>query len=118
MAALWVPFDDIYCGVGTFEPSLSDGLSRVGFQPDLAEFVATLVERRSFDRWTKKKKNYLKKITNFGRFWAKSSRIFWTVLPKLSRTASGRFGPDRLELRTVWPKPSITRISDTFFWTV
>jgi len=30
----------------------------------------------------------------------------------------GRFGPNRLELRTVLPKPSVTRIRDPFSWTV
>jgi hypothetical protein len=27
---------------------------------------------------------------------------------------SGRFVPNRLEMRTVWPKPSIINISDPF----
>jgi hypothetical protein len=82
MAALWVPFDDIYCGASASELSLCDGLSRVGFRSDPAESVATPVERRSFDRWTKNNNNYYyikkiiikknyklkKKITNSGQF--------------------------------------------------
>jgi hypothetical protein len=36
----------------------------------------------------------------------------WTVLPKTVQNFFGRFGPNRLEFRTVLPKPSRNLFSD------
>jgi hypothetical protein len=89
--------------------------------------VATPVERRSFDHWTKNNNNnyyyYIKKNNddNLKKKKTKQNKTkqnkFWTVLPKPSRIASRQFGQNHMEFLTVWPKTSITRISDTFSWT-
>lgn len=53
--------------------------------------------------YKKKKKKKKRSLDGFGQ---NCPNFFWTVFSKPSRITSGRFGSNRLEFRTVLPKPS------------
>jgi hypothetical protein len=52
MTALWVPFDDIYCGHGSSKPSLCDGLSRVGWGSCLPCSCEFWITTRAHTTWS------------------------------------------------------------------
>jgi len=65
--------------------------------------------------WAKIVHKRLRIMDDFG---PNCSELIPNGLRKPSRIRSGQFGPNRLDLRTVWPKPSVSRISDCLCLTV
>jgi hypothetical protein len=61
---------------------------------------------------------WLDSSSGYGRFGSNREFGLWTIWSKPSIINSGRFGPNHLEFRTVWPKPSITQILNPYFYTV